>query len=610
MFPYPSGAGLHVGHPEGYTATDIMSRFWRMQGYDVLHPMGWDAFGLPAEQHAINTGTHPAVTTYENIATFKRQLKSLGFSYDWSRELSTTDDHYVRWTQWIFLQLFKKGLAFQSEVSVNWCPALGTVLANEEVINGKSERGDHPVIRQPLRQWVLKITDYADKLEEGLKDMEWPEGTLSAQKQWIGRSEGASIKFSIAGVENQSIEVFTTRPDTLMGVTYVVLAPEHPFVDQLTTVEQRAAVDAYRREAASKSDLERTAIGKDQGKSGVALGSFVVHPLTQERVPIWIADYVLAGYGTGAVMAWAGSCWYYLRFTDPTNTKEIFSREAASWLPVDLYVGGQEHAVLHLLYARFWHKVLFDIGVVDHPEPFKKLVHQGMILGGDGEKMSKSRGNVINPDDIVHEYGADALRLYEMFMGPLEATKPWQSNQLMGVVRFRDRVFSLIQPGRLTTQAPQGEVLVEMHKTIKKVTHDIEKMSFNTAISAMMIFANKLSSLGPQQVPQQAVESLVLLLSPFAPHVAEEMWSLMGHQQSLAHEQWPTFDAKLAEDAVVKIAVQINGKVRATIEVAKDIDEATVIRHAMEQGNVAKFTQDKQIKKTIYVPGRIVNIIV
>lgn len=659
------------------------------------------------------------------------------------------------------------------------------MLANEEVINGKSERGDHPVIRQPLRQWVLKITDYADKLEEGLKDMEWPEGTLSAQKQWIGRSEGASIKFSIAGVDNQSIEVFTTRPDTLMGVTYVVLAPEHPLVDQLTTVEQRAAVDAYRREAASKSDLERTAIGKDQGKSGVALGSFVVHPLTQERVPIWIADYVLAGYGTGAVMAvpahderdyafaqkfslplkqvissgketgdelpyvdegvlqhsgsdldgltstdarntiiaklqarqagnqqisyklrdwvfsrqrywgepipvyfpvdllssdggnpaqgaphrirydqpiavdeselplrlppmtnfqpgedpqgclaranewryfqkngqwyaretntmpqWAGSCWYYLRFTDPTNTKEIFSREAASWLPVDLYVGGQEHAVLHLLYARFWHKVLFDIGVVDDPEPFKKLVHQGMILGSDGEKMSKSRGNVINPDDVVREYGADALRLYEMFMGPLEATKPWQTSQLMGVVRFRDRVFSLIQPGRLTTQAPQGEVLAEMHKTIKKVTHDIEKMSFNTAISAMMIFANKLSSLGPQQVPQQAVENLVLLLSPFAPHVAEEMWSLLGHPQSLAYEQWPTFDAKLAEDAVVKIAVQINGKVRATIEVAKDIDEAAVIRHAMEQSNVTKFTQDKQIKKTIYVPGRIVNIIV
>ena len=665
MFPYPSGSGLHVGHPEGYTATDIMARYWRMCDFDVLHPMGWDAFGLPAEQHAINTGTHPAVTTYENIATFKRQLKSLGFSYDWcvgsalhtrcprripslflplflsnqtcsfpppphrTREISTTDDTYVRWTQWIFLQLYKAGLARQSEVSVNWCPALGTVLANEEIINGLSERGNHPVIRQPLRQWVLEITKYADKLEAGLDSLQWPEGTLTAQKQWIGRSVGASIQFAVDGQSGDKIEVFTTRPDTLMGVTYVVLAPEHPLVAKLTTDAQRAAVTKYVAEVAGKSDMERTATGADRGKTGVALGAFAVHPISGEKVPIWAADYVLAGYGTGAVMAvpahderdfafaekfslpvvrvvepaaaaagsaasedsplpftaegvacnsgdfnglatdackgavigklkslgagaeqvtyklrdwvfsrqrywgepipiyfpvemttpgdtgspvdgaphtirydlpipvddadlplrlpdmtnfqpgddplgclarakewryfqkdgkwfaretntmpqWAGSCWYYLRFTDPTNAERPFGEEGASWLPVDLYVGGQEHAVLHLLYARFWHKVLYDVGVLDHQEPFVKLVHQGMILGSDGEKMSKSRGNVINPDDVVQEFGADALRLYEMFMGPLEAVKPWQTAQLSGVVRFRDRVYSLISAG-------------------------------------------------------------------------------------------------------------------------------------------------------------------
>ena len=780
MFPYPSGSGLHVGHPEGYTATDIMARYWRMNDYDVLHPMGWDAFGLPAEQHAINTGTHPAVTTYQNIATFKRQLKSLGFSYDWTRELSTTDDGYVRWTQWIFLQLFKKGLASQSEVSVNWCPALGTVLANEEVINGLSERGNHPVIRQPLRQWVLQITKYADKLEEGLQNMQWPEGTLTAQKAWIGKSKGANIKFKIDG-HDDSIEVFTTRPDTIMGVTYVVLAPESSLVNKIKSKSQEAEVDKYVAEIVGKSDLERTATGKDKGKTGVATGTYAIHPITNEKIPIWIADYVLAGYGTGAVMAvpahdtrdfafayqfnlpikrvlntadgnkndlpmiedgiscnsgefdnlstsqcqekvieklvtlgagseqityklrdwvfsrqrywgepipiyfpvemenpngnpiagdahkinydkpiavedselplklpdmtdfqpgddpqgclarakewryfqknnewyaretntmpqWAGSCWYYLRFTDPTNKDALFGEEGASWLPVDLYVGGQEHAVLHLLYARFWHKVLYDIGVVSHPEPFTKLVHQGMILGSDGEKMSKSRGNVINPDDVVKEHGADALRLYEMFMGPLEAVKPWQTNQLQGVVRFRDRVFSLVC-GQLTNDSPNDNLLREMNKTIKKVSGDIDSLQFNTAISALMIFVNSLNSYdGP--IPKVAVEALVLLVSPFAPHMAEESWQILGHKTSIATASWPKYDEALCIDTSAVVAIQVNGKVRGKMEIAKDLSEADALSEAMKQTSVTKHTDGMQVAKIIYVKGKILNIIV
>ena len=822
MFPYPSGSGLHVGHPEGYTATDIMARFWRMNDFDVLHPMGWDAFGLPAEQHAINTGTHPAVTTYENIATFKRQLKSLGFSYDWSRELSTTDDDYVRWTQWIFLKLFKSNLASQSEVSVNWCPALGTVLANEEVIDGLSERGNHPVIRQPLRQWVLKITEYADKLEAGLSDMQWPEGTLSAQRQWIGRSVGASIKFKVDGsAGGKEIEVFTTRADTLMGVSYLVLAPENPLIAELTTAENRNAVEKYVKEVASKSDMERTSTGKDRGKTGVALGAFAIHPISGEKVPILAADYVLAGYGTGAVMAvpahderdfefaklfnlpvkcvvkankegddtlpmvepgvvcnsgsgldgletdaakaaivkkllaleagqekvtyklrdwvfsrqrywgepipiyfpvemltpdgsgspadsptnhrivyekpipvdeadlplklpdmtdfqpgddpagclarathwrffqkdnkwfaretntmpqvrlrsrvspippyipyrtricsnpvhiysppfyslqWAGSCWYYLRFADPKNKQQLVGAEAASWLPVDLYVGGQEHAVLHLLYARFWHKVLFDLGVVDHPEPFKKLVHQGMILGTDGEKMSKSRGNVINPDDVVKEHGADALRLYEMFMGPLEAVKPWQTNQLSGVVRFRDRVFSLVC-GTLSSSPVEGNIQREMHKTIKKVTSDVESLSFNTAISALMVFTNTLKELDTPP-PKQAVEALLLLLSPFAPHVAEEGWQILGHNQSISKEAWPKFIPELCIDATAVVAIQVNGKVRGKIEVDKNLSQDAAVEEALLQASVTKHIGTSSIKKVVYVPGKILNIVV
>ncbi len=796
MFPYPSGSGLHVGHPEGYTASDVMARYWRMCDLDVLHPMGWDSFGLPAEQHAINTGTHPGVTTYENIANFKRQLKSLGFSYDWSRELATTDYEYVRWTQWIFLQLYKSGLAEQSEVLVNWCPALGTVLANEEIINGKSERGDHPVQRIPLRQWVLKITEYASELEQDLKGLEWPEGTMTAQKLWIGRSEGARVVFPLTQAQagKGEVEVFTTRPDTLMGVTYVVLAPEHPLVDQVVTEGQRAAVAAYVKEAAGKSDLDRTATGKDKGKTGVDTGATVTHPISGEEVPVWVADYVLWGYGTGAVMAvpahderdhafakifglpitqvvappkgmeapsideeayggegtavnsgalldglptaeakvaivqalekkgkgaavtnyrlrdwvfsrqrywgepipiyfpvemadhatgdprkddphtirfdqpmpvpeselplklpemdnfapgndpqgclarakdwryfkkpedgkwyaretntmpqWAGSCWYYLRFTDPTNQAQPWGKEAdQDWLPVDLYVGGQEHAVLHLLYARFWHKFLYDQGLTKHKEPFQKLVHQGMILGSDGEKMSKSRGNVVNPDDVVGEFGGDALRLYEMFMGPLEAVKPWQTAQVAGVVRFRDKVYSLVK-GREVDDSPAAmddETLRLMHKTIKKVTQDVETLSFNTAISTMMIFANHLSGQKDKALPRAALENLVLMVSPFAPHLGEECWELLGHTGSLAHHAWPVYDEALTVDNVVKLGVQVNGKTRGEVSVAVDAKEDEVMDAARAVEKVASFMEGKKMVKVIYVPGRILNIVV
>ena len=845
MFPYPSGAGLHVGHPEGYTATDILVRFWRMKGFDVLHPMGWDAFGLPAEQHAINTGTHPAVTTRQNIATFKRQLRSLGFSYDWSREVDTTDPGYVRWTQWIFLQLFKKGLAYQDDkVTVNWCPALGTVLANEEVIDGRSERGNHPVERVKLRQWMMKITAYADRLLDDLALCDWPSGTLTMQREWIGRSEGAIIAFGVAGHEGTSFEVFTTRPDTLMGCTYCVLAPEHPLVAEITTDDNRAAVDAYVAAAAKKSDRDRTADAKK--KTGVPTGAMAVHPITGAEIPIWVADYVIGSYGTGAVMAvpsgderdfafakvyglpiievvspdgtlhgelteaytgegigvqsgefdgqktpemkraivkkleglgrghakvtyklrdwvfsrqrywgepipiyfpvetadaggdprkgdahtirydqpiaveeselplslpaltdyrpgndpagplaraadwrffqkegkwyaretntmpqWAGSCWYYLRFLDPKNAEEGWSEKAYDdWMPVDLYVGGAEHAVLHLLYARFWHKVLFDIGRVKHPEPFMRLVHQGMILGeieystyrdpegrmmdvqiavatddawkhketgeplslvkvtesdvqksgtsfvlkGDPKvrisaqayKMSKSRGNVVNPDDIVKAHGADVLRLYEMFMGPLEAVKPWQSAQIQGVVRFRDKVWAL-------AQKPMADEIDEatkklLHKTLKKVTGDIEALAYNTAISAMMVLVNHLGEL--KAVPREAMRALSKILSPFAPHIGEELWKLQGHDRSLAYEPWPVWDEALCVDDVVEMAVQVNGKVRGRVTLARDAkeDEARVAALAAE--GVTSFTAGKQVKKFVYVPGKIVNIVV
>jgi leucyl-tRNA synthetase len=780
MFPYPSGAGLHVGHPEGYTATDILARFWRMQGKDVLHPMGWDAFGLPAEQFAIETGTHPAQTTQKNIGTFRRQLKMLGFSYDWSREVDTTDVGYVKWTQWIFLQLFQRGLAYQDEVSVNWCAALGTVLANEEVVDGLSERGHHPVVRTPLRQWMLRITAYADRLLDDLSLVDWPEGTLTAQRNWIGRSEGAEIKFAVDGHAGAEIAVFTTRPDTLMGVTYVVLAPEHPLVAKITTAENKAAVDEYVARSARRSDRDRTAVVKE--KTGAPTGALAVHPITGEKVPVWVADYVLGGYGTGAVMAvpghderdfafakafglpivevvspdgalhgdlaeayvddgvsvrsgefsglktpeckkavvrrlaelgrggavvsyklrdwvfsrqrywgepipiyfpieledpsgdprkgakhtirydqpiavdphelplrlpdlvdfrpgddpagplaravdwrffqkdgrwyaretntmpqWAGSCWYYLRFLDPKNPDEAFSTEAYdAWMPVDLYVGGAEHAVLHLLYARFWHKVLFDIGRVKHPEPFMKLVHQGMILGEDNEKMSKSRGNVVNPDDIVKAHGADVLRLYEMFMGPLEAVKPWQKAQIQGVVRFRDRLWAVCQ--RPVVDAIGDETRRLVHKTIRKVTKDLEAMAFNTAISAMMVLVNHLTAL--PELPREAAEALVLLVSPFAPHVAEDLWAKLGHAESLARAPWPTWDEALCVEDEVEMAVQVNGKVRGKVKLSRTAPEDEARAAALAAEGVAPYTDGKTVKKFVYVPGKIVNLVV
>jgi len=777
MFPYPSGSGLHVGHPEGYTATDIMARYWRMKDIDVLHPMGWDAFGLPAEQYAIQTGTHPAVTTKKNIETFKRQLKMLGFSYDWSRELATTDPDYVRWTQWIFLQLFKKGLAYQEEVSVNWCPALGTVLANEEIIDGKSERGGHPVEKRPLRQWILKITAYADRLEKDLSGLDWPEGTLAMQKEWIGRSEGADAYFAVKDHEDTGFWIYTTRPDTLFGATYCVLSPEHPLVEKLTTADQKDAVTEYVEAAKHRAERDRIAAA-DKEKTGVFTGSYAINPVNDQPIPIWVADYVLMTYGTGAIMAvpghderdwafatkfelpiievvkggdvtkeaftdnqhgelvnsdfldglkvpeakkkiiawleekklgkakvqyklrdwvfarqrywgepfpiyfpvtvkdgedprkgadfeihydepiaveeselpvrlpdledfspgdepagalaratdwrffqedgkwfaretntmpqWAGSCWYYLRFMDPNNDEAGWSKQAdADWMPVDLYVGGAEHAVLHLLYARFWHKVLFDIGAVKDPEPFAKLVHQGMILGEDNEKMSKSRGNVVNPDDIVRDHGADAMRMYEMFMGPLEAVKPWQTSQIQGVVRFRDRLFKVVTRGVVDGIDDETNKLV--HKTIKKVTEDIDAMRFNTALAAMMELTNHVNGL--KETPKLAAEALTLLVSPFAPHLGEELWKRLGNDETLAYHPWPEFDEALCVDDTIEMGVQVNGKTRGTVTLPKDADADTAKALAMEVHNVAKNLEGKDIKKFIYVPGRIINFV-
>jgi leucyl-tRNA synthetase len=776
MFPYPSGAGLHVGHPEGYTATDIVTRHARMKGVDVLHPMGWDAFGLPAEQHAIATGTHPAKTTRENIAVFRRQLKSLGFAYDWSREIDTTDPGYVRWTQWIFLRLFERGLAFQAEIPVNWCPALGTVLSNEEVIDGKSERGGHPVVRQPLRQWQLRITAYADRLAADLEGLDWPEATKRKQIDWIGRSEGAEVDFPLAGRAG-AITVFTTRPDTLFGATYMVIAPDHPRTLELTAPELRPTVQEYVDAAARKSDIERTALGKE--KTGVFIGAFCTNPLSGKPIPVYTADYVLGAYGTGAIMAvpahderdfefatqmnlpiaevvspdgalhekltaayvddgiavrsgefdglptremkrriadhleakgigrrkvhyklrdwvfsrqrywgepipiyfpvetsgdpragaahtidyakpiplddaelplllpelddyqpggdprgplakaldwrffqkdgrwyaretntmpqWAGSCWYYLRFIDPRNDRELFSRKAYDdWMPVDLYVGGAEHTVLHLLYARFWHKVLFDVGVVKHAEPFLKLVHQGMILGESGEKMSKSRGNVINPDDVVHQHGADALRVYEMFMGPLEQVKPWQTAGIQGVRRFLDRVYVL--GSRPLGDAIDDETARLVARTVKKVGDDVDAMHFNTAVSAMMILTNHLN--GIERPPRPALEALVLCLAPFAPHLAEELWQQLGHPPSIADVPWPSYDPALCVDAEVEIAVQVNGKVRGRITVARDAPEETARALALVDEGAKPHLAGKTVRKVVYVPGRIVNIIV
>ncbi len=846
MFPYPSGDGLHVGHPEGYTATDIIARYKRMRGFDVLHPMGWDAFGLPAEQHAIATGTHPRDTTARNIATFRRQLQHLGFSYDWSREVNTTDPHYVRWTQWIFLLLFKRGLAFQSEVPVNWCPALGTVLANEEVIDGLSERGGYPVIRQPLRQWQLRITAYADKLATELDGLDWPETKLK-QRDWIGRSVGAEVSFPLVG-SDLVLNVFTTRPDTLYGATYMVVAPDHPQIARIVTPEQQPAVAAYAEAATRKSDLERTATSKE--KTGVFTGAYAQNPLTGTHIPVYTSDYVLGGYGTGAVMAvpahdtrdfefakafglpvvqvvspdgvmvdaldeayvddgvavrsgpfdglttaeckdkivaflaekdlgrrqvnyklrdwvfsrqrywgepipiyfpvatsgdprtgasyeidyskpiavedselplllpeledyspgddpqgalaralewrffqrdgqwyaretntmpqWAGSCWYYLRYLDPHNHAEIMSQQSYDdWMPVDLYVGGSEHAVLHLLYARFWHKALYDAGVVKHPEPFQKLVHQGMILGqsyrylalqdaqgndvetfgvddprvGPGadkgslrlvatgqpliprtvvrgiewadakptlpdgtplqivnEKMSKSRGNVINPDDVVKEHGADSLRVYEMFMGPLERTKPWQTNGINGVRGFLDKVYTVANR-QLNDGAMDPETAKMVHRTVKKVGHDIEALHFNTAVSQMMIFTNHLATLA--NPPREAIEKLVLCLSPFAPHLAEEIWAtLLGREGGLAHVPWPSHDEAACEDDEVEVPVQVNGKVRGRVVLAKTLSESAAVEAALLDKGVQNQVAGKHIIKTVYVPGRVLNLIV
>lgn len=766
MFPYPSGAGLHVGHPEGYTATDIVSRYKRMRGYNVLHPMGWDAFGLPAEQHALDTGEHPREITVKNINNFRRQIKSLGFSYDWDREISTTDPEYYKWTQWIFIQLYKKGLAYVAEVPVNWCPALGTVLANEEVIDGKSERGGHPVVRKPMRQWILRITEYAERLLDDLEELDWTESIKDMQRNWIGKSEGAEVVFAIEGHED-SLTVFTTRPDTLFGASYAVLAPEHELVAKITTEAQLDAVKAYQDQAARKSDLERTDLAKE--KTGVFTGAYAINPVSGAKLPIWIADYVLAGYGTGAIMAvpghderdyefakqfdleiievvqggniseeayagdgahvnsdflnglhneeaikkmiswleengkgkgkvtyrlrdwlfsrqrywgepipilhledgsmkpvpedqlplllpdvdhikpsgtgesplanvtewvnttdpetglparretntmpqWAGSCWYYLRYIDPHNDKELCSKEKQEeWLPVDLYIGGAEHAVLHLLYARFWHKVLYDLGVVSTKEPFHKLVNQGMILGTNNEKMSKSRGNVINPDVIVNEYGADTLRMYEMFMGPLEATKPWNASGVEGTHRFLARVWRLFVAengelnSKITEQEGSDEFKRTLHKTIKKVTEDFEALRFNTAISQLMIFINE--AYKSDVIPKSAAESFVQMLSPLAPHLAEELWQRLGHTESITYETWPTYEEAWTIDAEVEIVVQVNGKIVDRTKISKDLNAEAMQEHAMSLPNVNQAIEGKTIRKVIAVPGKLVNIV-
>lgn len=766
MFPYPSGQGLHVGHPEGYTATDIMARMKRMQGYNVLHPMGWDAFGLPAEQYALNTGNSPREFTKKNVNNFRRQIKSLGLSYDWDREVNTTDPAYYKWTQWIFEQLYKKGLAYEAEVPVNWSPDLGTVVANEEVIDGKTERGGFPVIRKPMRQWVLKITAYADRLIDDLDDLDWPEAIKEQQRNWIGRSVGAAINFPVSGDENTKIEVFSTRPDTIFGVAALVLAPEHELVKQLTTPEHENEVEAYIEKISHKSDLERTDLAKD--KTGVFTGSYVVNPVSGEKLPIWIADYVLNSYGTGAVMVvpahderdhefaqkfdlpivqvieggdvqkeaytgdgvhinsdflngmdkeeaidainnwleengvgekkvnyrlrdwlfsrqrywgepipvihwedgettlvpedklplylpkatdikpsgtgesplanlddwvnvvdengrkgrretntmpqWAGSSWYFLRYIDPHNNHEIADYEKLKeWLPVNLYVGGAEHAVLHLLYARFWHKFLYDLGVVPTKEPFQKLVNQGMILGSNHEKMSKSKGNVVNPDDIVEQYGADTLRLYEMFMGPLDASIPWSEEGLGGAHKFINRVWSLLIDendnlrDRVTT-INNHDLDKIYNETVKKVTEDYEAMHFNTAISQLMVFVN--NAYKADSLPLEYVEGLVKLLSPVVPYITEELWSKLGHVGSIAYAKWPTYDeSKLVED-VVEIVVQINGKVRQHLQVSKDASREELQALALNDERIKQELADKEVKKVIAVPGKLVSIVV
>ncbi len=796
MFPYPSAAGLHVGHPEGYTATDIVCRYKRMRGFNVLHPMGWDAFGLPAEQHAIKTGTHPAVTTRNNIDNFRRQIQALGFSYDWDREFSTTDPGYVKWTQWIFKLLFEswydeeadkarpiaelpipagldeasareyrdsRRLAYIAEMPVWWCQELGTVLANEEVIDGKSERGSFPCERRPLRQWMLRITAFAERLIGDLDALDWPESIKIMQRNWIGRSTGAEVVFALQGLE-ESLTVFTTRPDTLYGATFMVVAPEHPILDRLAPSDKREEVEAYRRQAAAKSELER---GMDKEKTGVFTGGYAVNPVTGKPIPVYTADYVMMGYGTGAIMAvpahderdyafaktyslpivqviaggdvseaahtgngalmnsgfldglevdaaksamirhleekgigkarvqyklrdwlfsrqrywgepfpilhregagpeavsdadlpvrlpeladyqptgtfdpplskspewanptpglrrelntmpqWAGSSWYFLRYLDPKNESEPFSSAAEKyWMPVDLYIGGAEHAVLHLLYARFWHKVLFDYGKVSQPEPFQRLVNQGLILGEDGEKMSKSRGNVVNPDDVIERYGADAMRLYEMFMGPLERMKPWQTAGIEGLWRFLNRAWRAAgleedAPSYSDEDLPDG-LRRSVNKAVRKVTEDIDGLRFNTAISAMMVFAGELIAAqeNGRRVHRQAAEALVLLLSPFAPHIAEEMWSRLGHVESLAYAPWPTWDPAWVEDDSAEVVFQVNGKIRAKVNLAKGMSKEELQTAAEANDRVQAQLEGFSVVKVVVVPDRLVNFVV
>lgn len=770
MFPYPSGAGLHVGHPEGYTATDILSRYKRANGYNVLHPMGWDAFGLPAEQYALDTGNDPRDFTKTNIDTFRRQIKELGFSYDWDREVNTTDPNYYKWTQWIFKKLYEKGLAYVDEVPVNWCPALGTVLSNEEVIDGKSERGGHPVERRPMRQWVLKITDYAEKLLADLDILDWPESLKAMQRNWIGKSVGAEIDFKIEGTD-KAFTVFTTRADTVFGVSYCVLAPEHKLVEKIVTEGQKSAVEEYLDIVKRKSDLERTDLNKD--KTGVFTGAYAINPVNGEKVELWIADYVLASYGTGAVMAvpahderdyefatkfnlpikaviedngevvvpffgdgkhinsdfinglnneeaiakviefleenkvgrskvtyklrdwlfsrqrywgepipiihwedgtmttvpdselplllpetdnikpsgtgesplanieewlnvvdpetgkkgkretntmpqWAGSCWYYLRYIDPHNDEMFADPEKLKyWLPVDVYIGGAEHAVLHLLYARFWHKVLYDLGLVPSREPFQKLFNQGMILaeGKDGrpEKMSKSKGNVVNPDDIIVSHGADTLRVYEMFMGPLDASIAWSENGLDGSRRFLDRVYRLFvdeETGKVNDKIQDkdnAELEVSYNYTVKKVSEDIEILGFNTAISQLMVFVNDCYK--AEYIPRKYALGFIQLLAPFAPHLAEEMWEIYGNTESISYVPWPTFDeSKLVSDTV-EIVVQLMGKVKAKLDVKKDLTPAELEQIVLANEEVKELIEGKQVMKVIVVPGRLVNIV-
>ncbi len=762
MFPYPSGQGLHVGHPEGYTATDIIARMKRMQGFNVLHPIGYDAFGLPAEQYSIKMNEHPEKFTLRNIDNFRRQIQMLGFSYDYDREIRTCDPKYYKWTQWIFANMFSDNLAYVDYKPVNFCPELGTVLANEEVINGKSERGGYDVIRMPMRQWMLKITSYADRLEEDLKDLDWPNSTKEMQKNWIGKSKGTIVNFQVKGTD-YTFDVFTTRADTLFGCSYCCLAPEHPLVKKIVSKNQEKEVNEYIEKVSHKSDLERTELNKD--KTGVFLGAYAINPINNEEVPIFIADYVLGSYGSGAVMAvpahderdyafskkynlpikkiidcdvtenaftedgphinsdfinglnieegkkkiteklielgkgkykinyklrdwlfsrqrywgepipiytyddtkemerlkdselplvlpeldeykpsgtgesplvnakdwvnivvngrkatretntmpqWAGSCWYYLRYIDPNNDNEIGRKDLLDhWLPVDLYIGGQEHAVLHLLYARFWHKYLYDKGIVSTKEPFKKLFHQGMILGENGEKMSKSRGNVINPDDIVKNFGADSLRLYEMFMGPLEDSLPWSNKGLEGAKRFIERVFRLYTEDEFkkrVTKNNNGSLDYIYNYTVKKVTNDFENLQFNTAISQMMIFVNELYK--ANEIYEKYYVEFVKLFDCVCPFVGEEIWSILGHENLITYEKWPTYDESKLVLNVIKIAVQVNGKLRDTIEINKDEDEEKVKEIALKSENVIRHTEGKTIKKVIYVKNKIVNIVV